>query len=233
MKKAKIAVIILCILILCASCGDAHISLELALCGSYAVPGMFCDELKGGTHTCTILEYDQQGRILFEYTTRNSITNKEETSLVICQAIDDEHVYFYEDLCYLFGEFQESDISQLKANNDWDQPLDESKMSRRAKNISFDLYIVIDPCLDLFEVREVCSRKIKKATDQIKVIRLDADFAGHELYLLKAANSDIEELYFVISDSDYTVAIMEIKGYSFLPEELAAFKQANGWIYGF
>jgi hypothetical protein len=58
MKKMLVKILyIFIILIVLSSCTmNPDVHLELALCGSYAVPGMFCADLKGGTYEITILE---------------------------------------------------------------------------------------------------------------------------------------------------------------------------------
>lgn len=66
MKPLNITVVIIftCLLMFtgCLSQSESH---NLAVCGSYAVPGMICYELKGNTFNCEVIEKDTYGRILF------------------------------------------------------------------------------------------------------------------------------------------------------------------------
>lgn len=77
-----------------SGCVDESENLKLAACGSYAVPGMFCHDLKGGTFTCNVVERDSYGRILFWYETTNIITRNKEKVYLICQEMDSKYVYF-------------------------------------------------------------------------------------------------------------------------------------------
>ena len=61
-----------------SACSDESEDMKLAVCGSYAVPGMFCHDLKGGTYSCDVIERDSYGRILFLYETASVITEKNE-----------------------------------------------------------------------------------------------------------------------------------------------------------
>ncbi len=67
----------------------------LAACGSYSIPGMFCYEVKGGSYKCTVLEEDSMGRILYEYTTFNTLTEREETATIICQQYAGRYVSIF------------------------------------------------------------------------------------------------------------------------------------------
>ena len=71
-----------------SGCRSRSQELDLAICGSYAVPGMFCWDLKGGTFDVEVLETDEEGRILFSYSAENIITHQIDTALVVCKKID-------------------------------------------------------------------------------------------------------------------------------------------------
>lgn len=64
-KRRLVASIFIMLCLLCMACGDEVSSDALVVCGSYAVPGMFCFDLKGGTYDLEILEEDSQGRIMY------------------------------------------------------------------------------------------------------------------------------------------------------------------------
>ena len=232
-KRAFIFLFLISILFSFSSCGSVDIHLELALCGSYAVPGMFCADLKGGS-SCEILEEDGQERILYEYTTYNNISEKEENVLVICQKIDDSYVYFYEDLCYLTPGYTAEDIDHFKNVNDWDKAIDESKLSRRTNHISFDLFIMVDSLLEHNSVREACIRATQLKSDQIKTITiLDTDEHEAALYLLIGENNGKKQQFLVIVDTNYHAAAMGITDGFVSPDSIASFKRDNGWIYGY
>ncbi len=84
-----------------------------------------------------IIETDSQGRVLFLYDESNDFG----TALVIMQATDGEHVFYYQDDCYYpyaYSEptpydakytdlFTEEEIDALKELNDWNEPLNTAK----------------------------------------------------------------------------------------------------------
>ena len=231
-KRPMMFLLLISILLSLAACSSTDVHIELAVCGSYAVPGMFCSDLKGGSFSCEIWEEDGQGRILYEYTTTNHISQKEETVLLICQKIDDSYVYFYEDICYLSPGYTAEDIELLKDRNDWDAAVDETKLSRRTKTISFDLYIVPETFSEYRSLRTACIQALQITEEQVQdILILDADGRGKELYLLVAENDTGEQQFLTIVDAAYHVSTMEIIGGIVSPDEVATFKQESEWSY--
>lgn len=81
-KSIKHIFLFLTLILFLSSCEKEINERELALCGSYGVPGMFCYDLKGGSYSCNILEQDTYGRIMYEYSTTSAISNESENSLL-------------------------------------------------------------------------------------------------------------------------------------------------------
>ena len=88
MRRAIVWGSIVVLLLVLAGCGHVSQSLELAVCGSYGVPGMMCFDLKGDSYSCEIKETDSSGRILFTYAAYNQIAQEDAVFLVICQHTD-------------------------------------------------------------------------------------------------------------------------------------------------
>ena len=203
---------------------------ELALCGSYSVPGMFCYDLKGDSYSCSILEQDNYGRIMYEYSTTSVISNKTETAVIICQKIDSDFVYYYEDVCYDISDDANQDTSVLKAANDWNVPLKNSKMSRRKNNISFDLIIETDSDLDYQAVRSATCETLgidEAWIDELCIV--DEDYNGNELYFLRFSRN---QPYFLLINNNYEIALLKIDGIQSAYSGIAALKMDNGWVYG-
>lgn len=234
--KKMCATILLLFLVLnmlssCTMSADTH--LELALCGSYAVPGMFCADLKGGTHDVTILEEDDYGRIMFSYSAPNTITQKEETALVICQQINEDYVYFYEDICYLLKEHDNHDIEIIKALNEWNRPLDYTKMSKRTNQISFDLFIVTESSMPYANVIQEVSEELGVEASQIVQLQfIDMDNTGNELYWGCTMVNDNVRFYMMHISSTSGVTTMELQEDVNISDIIAGFKLENGWTYG-
>jgi len=80
-----------------------------------------------------IIEEDAYGRVLFSLVPGGHV-------LCISQKTTDTHVYYYDNICYghiehfLEYEQEQDTIQKLKELNDWDRPLDESRMVRRPLN---------------------------------------------------------------------------------------------------
>ena len=225
----RIVLLVVLIMITLSSCMRAGQFLELALCGAYAVPGMYDADLKGDASPTT-LEEDEQGRILFEFTHQNSITDEIDTALVICQYIDTEYVYYYEDQCYLYGCNSEEDIALLKSQNDWGLPLDFDKMSARPNDISMDLFIAPDRVLKRKNVQKTIKLGLAglRAT-AIESHLLDVNPSGYELYWIKAVANGDKTYYYAIIDADYKIAFMPVESPRIIPDEITVFKNDNGW----
>lgn len=228
MRKRLVFRVVL-IMVTLSSCMRADRFLELALCGSYAVPGMYDFELKGQTNP-VVLEEDEQGRMLFEFTRQNNITGESGTALVICQYIDAEYVYYYEDQCYLYNCTSEEDIVVLKSKNDWGLPLYFDKMSVRPNVISLDLFIVPDRVLEWKNIQDTIKKGLAglRATS-VESHLLDVNPNGYELYWITAGTNGSKTYYYAIIDSDYNIAFMPMENPTITPNEIAAFKYDNGW----
>ena len=202
----------------------------LAACGSYAVPGMVCRELRGQGYACRVLEQDDQGRVLFEYETRNLLTGQWDTALVVCQARDDQFIYFYEDLCYSLGSDQEA----LKAANDWGLPLAAEKMSRREVRITFDLVLVPASEWDTAALKAACCQALGLEAESVtELCFLDEDPAGQGLFYLQARQDGTTASWLVFSGPDRDLALLEATDPDRAYDAIPAFKTENGWQYGF
>ncbi len=227
--KKRIVLFALLVMITLSSCMRAGRFLELALCGAYAVPGMYHHDLKGAASPVT-LEEDEQGRILFEFARPNSITGESGTALVICQHIDADYVYYYEDHCYLYDCDSEEDIALLKSQNDWGLPLDFDKMSVRPNDISLDLFIVPDRSLERKNVQNVIKLGLTGLhAMSIESYLIDVNPNGYELYWINAVANGAKTYYYAIIDTDYNVAFMPVGNPIIIPDEITAFKYENGW----
>ena len=225
---------LLMVCIFCSGCMQDMSSDYLAACGSYSIPGMFCYEVKGGSYKCTVLEEDSMGRILYEYTTFNTLTEREETATIICQQYGGRYVYFYEDQCCLLGTAQTPNVALLKEANDWDKPLDHDKMSRRKVTITFDGFLTVDTNVNYKDSRSACCKELGIQHDQIKDLYFsDADGAGNSLYILEIERNGSKECYLALFDAAGSVALRKIEDHQLMMQELAEFKRENNWVFGY
>ncbi len=220
------------VILLLNACSSSSEHQSLKICGSFSVPGMFYSDLKGTESDYKKLETDSYGRILFEYSAPNMITNNREAFLVICQKFDNEYVYFYEDICWTDAEYSSTEITRFKMQNDWNKPLITDKMSARRIKTTLDSTIITDSVFDYNTLRAAFADSLDISEGQIKELAFtDSDYHGHQLYWLSTDNSDISG-YFVIAGKDYSVEFLEVRNNTVNADELAAFKYRCGWIYG-
>ena len=118
--------------------------------------------------------------------------------------------------------------------NDWEAPVDESRLSRRTKNISFDLFIMHNCLQEYNTVRRACIHATGLLQDQITVLSfLDTDEHGNVLYLFAGTQNMKERQYIIFVDEAYRTSVMEIVDGSMDPDEVSSFKHDNGWVYGY
>ena len=195
---------------------------------SCSVPGMFCHD--AAFVDVQVKEQDEYGRVLFSYTTHSGITEQEQTAWVICQKHTSKYVYYYEDLNYTFSNEDEA-IASLKQKNDWEKPLDEQKFSVRQPKS----YIIGAPGIyidaDLKYNKIAHAIKENYHYDNIGSGLCDADGQGNELWHFNLEKDGIAQEFFVISNSEYEIYLLEIVNNSFSPEELHEFKVNCGWHF--
>ena len=233
MKRIIAYTVVICIIgCALAACSNTNRFLELAICGSYGVPGMMTTDLKGGSFACEVIDTDPYGRVMFSYCAISSFSRKEETVLVICQAIDEDYVYFYEDHCYIPDLSDSDKIQLLKDINDWGNPLDYEKMSKRQNKISNDLFLVPELNLIHSSVVTACSKNFDHAQTISEIFFLDTDQNGHVLYQVNVLSGDAKEIYLAIVDSEYHTELLKWSPDVMNETSLSTFKRENGWVFG-
>ncbi len=202
---------------------------------SWAVPGMMAGPLVDVN--AETVETDDFGRMLVEYRGHSEISYQVETAMVILQKHDEERTYYYEDLCYIIGEYTEQQLEKLKADNDWGKPLDEEKMSARKRRMANGA--VLNPSeRDWLEVESIC----EKALGWTMILNfpnsishpqyVDGDSLGNEIYSFHVDVDEVRKVYFAFIEPDDTVYLMEITDPYDFAEEYAQFKKDHGWQYG-
>ena len=231
MKKCLL--VFLCIVcLLLSSCSSNPEHFAMISTASLAVPCMFRDDMKGGG--CEVLEEDDYGRILFSMTDRCIFLGEDETATVIMQKYDRRYVYFYEDICYTLDSFSET-VDELKERNDWGEPLNESKMSRRRVKYSLDNCLILEDESDFYKTKARWEKALEK--DGASIVNCSiSDFNGAQILYVIVVETEAKEkeCYFsIVDDSSYETEYWKIENLSDYREELAAFKKSCGWQYGF
>lgn len=200
---------------------------KLAACGSFAVPGLYCSDLKGGSFTVKVLERDSHDRILYEYTAVSVITGQKETATVICQGYDDNFLYFREDVCYRFGTVTGEALAEFKEQNRWDEENPLAGAAKRKYTVTADLFLLIDSPTDAKQVRSQCREKFGITDTQIKdLVILDATSKSSLYWLTYEDGGETKTGYLLVTEE--ATAFLESKTHA-TPEALATFKNENGW----
>ena len=204
------------------------------ICGSYAVPGMFDPDAKSSG--AKILEQDEYGRILFAYTRLSVITEQIESVAVVCQKYDRSFVYYYEDVCYTPYNYDEADIEIIKRDNDWNQPLNEERMSRRSIKTTLDGVTITEDFLSYRTVKSTCTEALNIDTERLEeccIVDVNAE-SYQVMYFVKMTNENFEiEKYLAILDEEYKVDFLLIENDYISNSAVAEFKAQCGWKYGY
>ena len=235
MMKKAVFIIIVFFATNCTSCSFKHYKdqwSDLVICASYAVPGMYYDDLKDNGVFCEVVETDSYGRILYQFEAENRLTENREMVYVVCQKNVSKYVYFYEDICYQFAQDDNNDLTELKERNDWECELNKEKMSRRESMITFDSFIMEDCDLDVNDVDKAGQRKFGVSYEKFDIISfLDADPEGKGMYLFSVEDGGNMKKYVAIVTTNYEISYIEAPT-EIDPEVFAEFKKENDWKYG-
>lgn len=173
--------------------------------------------------------------------------NNKETNVnaayMILQAHDNKKIYYYEDFCFkLFDEnkgLDKSLLEELKADNDWNQPLYLEKCSSRLyegdyagmSNLTFD-YDAQKGIKDAFGKQY--SIKADSTDNFISIITITEDASGKELYGVRVNKNGKDKCFFVIyhpeKGIDMENNVLELTTLDF-GEELHQLKLRNDWDF--
>lgn len=188
-----------------------------------------------------ITETDEYGRIQFSFYTGNIM------GVCIMQKHDDKYVYYYDNVCYLVSEqFKEPTVEELdylREINDWNQPLDESKMIER-KLIESTLYIRTIRNLERKELLRIFYSTMTDNEKYMTFVGLcDSSQTGQDLYFVsRTVNMSttggyeyvLLDNYFMILNADGSYDpenyIIKFESLSQSNAPLAEIKERNEWV---
>lgn len=190
-----------------------------------------------------ILETDEYGRVLFAYYNGFGVY-----SVGIRQKHDEKYVYYYDNVSFLYTmkyrEYTPEQASDLKEANDWNKPLDEEKMIKRAFLDQYSLKKKIDPLFDHEDLQRVFNASIEyKENESVIFYLVDSSQTGQQLFNVwrreKVSTTNGYEYthlndYLMILNSDGTYDpenyLIEFKDQSEISAKLAEIKEKNGWV---
>ena len=204
--------------------------LLLLACVYYSVPGFYQSELKDSN--VNVIETDDFGRTLVSFEGDNWLTDKFECVYVICQKYNDSTIYFYEDINYIWMNDSTTDLDNFKKHNDWNNNIDESKLSNREIRVSLDLCLVKDsPFSDFSDKKFYASLEEDCDINQEEILSVkysDWDGEKHAMYLITLNSGD---KYFCIVDTDYNTYTDKIENAYDFVEIIQELKHESNWHY--
>ena len=184
----------------------------------------------------SVVETDEYGRILFQYTEKYFSQDIAFSSLLILQSSDEEFVYFYEDVNLACKEkppyaveqvkFDQAQIDDLKTKNDWNMPINIDKcVKKRIINEKMDVPIDDNTFEEVFSSYENYVYNI--------TFTLTEDEAGkiilYSIVCLKD-NNDYSNKYVVsLFENGLLIDSFEPEALYSYQQELREFKASNGW----
>ena len=193
-----------------------------------------------------MIETDEYGRICF------SLSNGRIKCVCIMQKHDDQYVYYYDNVSFLYSESYKGpateEIDELKAVNDWNEPMDEGKMIKRPLVDDYSLKPI--PNREWSNDEESAISAFHKTIDEmdceIGVVFIDYSQNGQELFvvlrseLIKGETGKSEWIqideYFIVLNADGTydpenyLLKLDYFDKSNIPSALAEIKERNGWV---
>lgn len=240
MKKIdKIFIILLCALMLTAFCGcdrfhkykgtdyDLYTVAINSLVGAHGEIFM-----RPEGPTLNIVETDNYGRTLFYYYEKNAISTH---SMIISQKSENGFVFYYEDFNFISKateQFATEEIDELKCKNDWNMPIDESRLvkkeivKQKSKN-SFNESTVEEQFAKILgEKWELFyfGRELTTSEDGKTIVLAVGIYDRH--------GESIKKDYVLILDKEGNLAenaMMELTDFYNYQEQLKQFKADNGW----
>ena len=210
---------------------------------SYAIPGARISDVNSSKQY-EIIETDDYGRKLF------AISFDEHpfiTATCVMQKSDDQSVYYYDNVSYLctekFKSYSQEQIIKLKEDNDWNKPLDATKMIKREFVNAFSL----EPDRESAVNREKVSSAYIQTFGASKYLTsagyFDYSQTGQEIFLVSRAEEEVNDgrtdlilidRYFMILNADGTYDpenyLIKVDDLNHSNEPLAEIKEKNGWI---
>lgn len=193
-------------------------------CCYFACP--VCDVWDFRGYGYSIISTDSYGRILFEEEFSLWKTDNKIKCTVIMQKYDGHTVYYYEDDAYILGNVSISELNSFKNKNDWGKPLDDSKMTSRHVQMTFDGAISNTPDLS----RDGIIPTALNVDDNQILDGFLTDFKSETqaIWLCKVSYDDDEKWFFVIANNGKYDAFETDSTLSNLGE-LGDFKKQIGW----
>ncbi len=177
-----------------------------------------------------IVEQDAFGRTLYEYRSGAYLPNQNSdlVSLIICQKSSDSYAYYYEDYSYISrldvdDDFSEAQIDAFKTANDWNRPIDNSKLS----SVCYDGENHRDAYAKLREIPKEFTERVALAISEYENIQISAEdiytpykdaqvtSLGDRLYIAECGRENESRYYLVMYNERTETSVTALKPLDF------------------
>lgn len=193
------------------------------------VPGVY--DYIGITESYEAITRDRYGRCLTKGQVYFLPTGKVEEIYAIMQKYDDDGVYIYEDNNYIFAEY--GDIEELKKRNDWNTPIDETKISYKKASYSIPDGVTLSNQTNI-NMTTVLDKFIEQtgiSKDEITFeLNCDIDSEGNCLNMY-VHEGDTRKVYAVVCNNNYDIKYLVVELNENYQKQISNLKQQIGWIY--
>lgn len=191
-----------------------------------------------------LLEKDRYGRELYFYTVVPEFNPAASDyssiycyiyALVICQRIDENSVYYYEDQCYLLTQnkdYSADDLASIKEANDWDKPYDENRLTAVVNSFNQTVFANKEKCLESFSNTVRVDDKYELVFDEITTKNDESLCVIREYYSTPNDNNGKDYFfgsnYIALFDKDSNLIRYSAFKDTFdkFPKEILAFKDS-------
>ena len=188
--------------------------------------------------TVKIVEQDNYGRTLFQYTEKSFTSNLAFSGLLISQTSIDGYVYYYEDVSFVVKEkvshsnvevnFDLQEIEKLKEANDWNKPIDIEKCVGKEISSSKKEVAAEEKLNEIFSAYDGYYNHF--------TFFLTEDSYGRSIYyssvLIKENDNYFEKYIVLLFNKDLSYSILEITSLYNYQTELKQFKETHHWNEG-
>ncbi len=198
------------------------------------------------------LEKDSYDRIMFKCSSNSKMLydycGEKIHAIVICQKYDNEYSYYYDNYSFVYlennGSISDKSIETLKSWNDWNQPLDESKMSKVENTIypfsEYNMYKENDLIDDISQYLSK-SQDTKNTDIKYDLDLFSLDYYKRGLFVIREYNINKSKYvfynsYFVVCDENYDImlkngkpCILKIEDIVNCQDDLKTIKEQYNW----
>ena len=208
---------------------NASFDMKMRICAFYSIPIPLSVDLKSSKYDIQIIDKDGFDRVLCKLSMK---ANGEESYLFVCQKTSRSHVFYYEDICYLFPGYTDEDVSKLKKVNDWEQPLDELKMTRREISLTFDGVINTKYIVNYIDVETlICQTFDIDSSNILSHSSVEYDNINNVMVIFVIKENEKERLFCARVNSDKDFKYSEFRTGKFEYDTYIELKRNSGWAY--